>query len=331
MNVEQRMIVALNTIRFPEDNKENLTVFPKALNYIFNNRKNTLNKISNHEIIFLSKSFLKTIEKNKILFYECLDILTRNIHEFEFEKVIDEYEGVNEVKNEVKKNKKVDKLKPVIKTVYEDKQNSHNSVINQSVLKVAMILCKKYNDIYNDNILEGIYAFLIQKFKDKAEVLLKNMSFINENTSYFSEDKYLTLKRIFVSVWFWISEHKDFEHLQHRFVEEIEEMNDYCTTGHLARLINVIQGYTDTDELNIKISLQAQCDSVVKQYLTTKLIESSEKIQEGLLTGNDEFIAFVRNTIKDKIREWILEYGRESFPCFRQAINSFCRKEIFRV
>ena len=38
-------------------------------------------------------------------------------------------------------------------------------------------------------------------------------------------------------------------------MDEIQEMDMYCSTGHLARFMNVVQGYTDKEELSILINL----------------------------------------------------------------------------
>ena len=47
-------------------------------------------------------------------------------------------------------------------------------------------------------------------------------------------------------------------------------MTKYCTTGHLSRLINVLQGYTDDKKLSIVISDEQQIKAVIYNYLDTE-------------------------------------------------------------
>lgn len=338
---EQSMIQAINILRFPEDYKDKIHLFPIALNYVFKYRIHTKNTIPNHEIIFLSKNFLKIVEKNEKQYIECIDILSRNIKEYDFMSL----NLVREIKKDIellKQSQKMSNLfrmerKKEIKTVYEDSQNSHNSSINKSVLEIAFSLCDKYFSFLTDDSFDNIMNFLFEKFPNKSEILIETSEFIKSNTSRFSnyeiekKEKFINLKQVFIAVWLWITENKYFDELQNRFIEELEEMSDYCSTGHLTRLINIIQGFVETDSLKIKISMKEQCDSVIKMYLTSVLSEcENEKINEGLLNGNDDFVSFIREKVKIKLKEWVDSYGKESLPFLSNAINQFCQKEIFK-
>lgn len=327
---EESMILAINMLRFPEDYRNKIHLFPTALNYIFAYRGSTKNTIRNSEIFFLSKNFLNIIKNEERHYRNCIDILDKNIPEFDFLNIIRQYD---EIKREKMVKKENSKLKTnQIKSVYEDSQNTHNSSINKSVLKSACFLCQKYKYMTTDFVFEGICQLLLDKFPYESDTILENIEFIKSNTSYFDPEQNVTLKKVFISVWLWISEHENFNELQDRFLEEMKEMNGYCTTGHLARFINVIQGYTQDENLIVHISLFDQCNAIVKQYLSSKLLEcDDEKIHNGLTDGNEFFIKFIKKTIRDVINEWIRTYGKEAFPYLSSSINKFCNIEIFKT
>jgi galactokinase/mevalonate kinase-like predicted kinase len=58
-------------------------------------------------------------------------------------------------------------------------------------------------------------------------------------------EKELSLCDIFILVWMKLktSEHK--EEMEKRMIEELEEMNSLCATGHLSRSINILSGFFD--------------------------------------------------------------------------------------
>ena len=334
---EESMIQGINMLRFPEDYKNKIYLFPVALNYIFSYRKQTKNTIKNTEILFLSKNFLNIIKREERYYRDCIDILDRNIPEFDFLDIVRKYdERKEERKQRVERVERKDetKSKEKIKLVYDDSQNSHNSSINKSVVRIACFLCDKYKHInQSDDVFENIINILLVKFPNETETIVENIDFIKTNTSYFDESKKVTLKKVFISVWLWMTENIHFLELQNRLIEEMKEMNGYCTTGHLARLINVIQGYEQDENLKIKISLQNQCDAVVSQYITSELSRQcdNEEIQDGMIRGNEVFIKFIKKIIKAKIQEWIKFYGKEAFPYLTKSINTFCNVEVFKV
>jgi len=217
-----------------------------------------------------------------------------------------------------------------IKTVYNDSQNVHNSTINQSVLKIAKNLYLKYGkQIKNreDVLMDDIRSLMIQIFPEDLEIILESFSYLNENFSTFGID--ITLQQVFICLWLWISEDNYREELQKRLLEELKEMKGQCTTGHLARLINVIQGFTEDEKMLIKISNVDQINSVVRQYLNKCLIDcKDEKVIEGLIDHNDSFIVFIKSKIRDKLSYWVVDYGKEILLCIPDIVNNFVGKVI---
>jgi predicted house-cleaning noncanonical NTP pyrophosphatase (MazG superfamily) len=220
--------------------------------------------------------------------------------------------------------------KIAIKTVYNDSQNVHNTTINQSVIRIAKNLYSKYGKQFHnkeDVFMENIKNILIQTFPEDLEIILESIEYLRENFATFGIN--ITLQQVFICLWLWISEDKYKEQLQVRLLEELKEMKGQCTTGHLARLINVIQGFTEDEKLLIKISNTDQINSVVRQYLNTSLINcKDERVIEGMIEHNEHFIIFVKVKIRDKLPEWIKEYGKEILFTIPDIINNFVGKVI---
>jgi hypothetical protein len=188
------------------------------------------------------------------------------------------------------------------RTVYQDTQNVHDTTINSSVKKAVLKLVRiaksygdlpKFLDVKNElcNMFDGIDEPLSRIHKDNATY--------NIDTN---------IETVFLSLWVWIQKHEHVDELLLRLYQELVAMTGYCSSGHLSRLINVIQGFTDDDELTIKISDKAQVKSVVTNYLNN-LLSSNPSFAEQLVDKTSELKTFVKNEITKKLPEWIDEYG----------------------
>jgi hypothetical protein len=224
--------------------------------------------------------------------------------------------------------------KPSVKTVYTDSQNVHNSEINKSVIKSAQTLCASFWDVinlkeasetekseYKKTCLENIRKELATKHPEKLELVNSSIEYIKNNTAWFGETK-ITLEDTFLAVWLWISGHKDFPELENRLLEELKEMNGQCTTGHIARLVNIIQGFTEDEKLCIRISQQDRVKSIVYSYLTKELKTCQDsKVLDGILDLSPEY------------KQFILKKITERFPVpdsdVKQATNCFAKTKIF--
>ena len=137
------------------------------------------------------------------------------------------------------------KLKRVNKrNIYNDTQNVHTSSINDSVLQIAYELSK-------ENVSEKNFE---QEIKNLKSIDIK----INNSINKIFNDKSVykngvNLKKTFLGLLHFINNHKDKDELNKRLQEELREMSDLCTTGHLSRLTNTIQGFDISKKLEIKI------------------------------------------------------------------------------
>jgi len=182
------------------------------------------------------------------------------------------------------------------RTVYEDTQNVHDSKINKSVKKCAVRVHKLALERgtlpsfkYIKNRIEGLFGPCDKVFN----------RIHTDNATYGIG---ITLETIFISICVWIFNHKSQDELLMRLWQEFKEMEGYCSTGHLSRLVNIIQGFSDDEELEIRISDNAQYKARVNTYLN-KLLGEDEKMLEEMMNKSDIFMEFVKEKIKTKIEE----------------------------
>ena len=134
---------------------------------------------------------------------------------------------------------------------------------------------------------------------------------------------------ILFSLWNWISKQGNDE-LYDRVAEELFEMHKYCSTRILSGLINSIQGFTDDENLIIKMSVEEQSKSVIYNYLDKKLKEcTDEKILDGMYEKDKFFLDFIKWEVEEKREEWDTEYGEE-FTCFiNKHVNKYTQTVLY--
>jgi len=237
---------------------------------------------------------------------------------------------------------------PPSTSVYEDSQNVHNSKINQTVIKVTETLYNQAENIINlkgvskeenyshkNTCLQEIKNFLVNKYPEKSSLLEDSIEYIRSSTASFGTN-FLSMTDALLSLWIWIQSQKAdvIDELESRLLEELKEMNGLCTTGHLSRLMNVIQGFTEDENLCIRISNIEQCSSVVKKYLTKELMECTDPdVMDGMTSDNvqacQKYIFFLRKKIANKLLEWKKEYGNDMLENIVTIVNGFAGKEIY--
>jgi len=91
--------------------------------------------------------------------------------------------------------------------------------------------------------------------------------------------KSLSLQSMLCRVWSAIQQHEHQEELNKRLIEEISEMADTCSTGHLLRLVNVFSGFED----GIRIGVFDELSTVIN-YRITKIVKSQpEELQTQIV------------------------------------------------
>jgi hypothetical protein len=169
---------------------------------------------------------------------------------------------------------------------------------------------------------------LINTYPENKELISSTTEYIIENTALFGK-RNISMLDGYIALWLYITEHKSRKDLELRLLEEMKEMKKQCTTGHIARFMNVIQGFTDDENLMIRISNKDQCQAVITNYLTSELSKcDDEEVILGMTDGGAKFISFIKEIVNRKIPDWEREYGKEMLPEIFKIINNFVKAEI---
>jgi hypothetical protein len=90
--------------------------------------------------------------------------------------------------------------------------------------------------------------------------------------------KALNISTLLQKCWSCIQLHEHREELEKRLDQELADMKDTCTSGHMVRLMNVFSGWMDGVKLDVKIEIQS-----VVFYRLQKMIESLDDTQRDAI------------------------------------------------
>ena len=204
-------------------------------------------------------------------------------------------------------------VKKPVRSIYDDSQNVHNTTINKTTLDTASELVHKYNP---ENIrLEYIY-YKTKSFSEltpeKIEKIEKSIHRINTDSSTFG-GKGFTLYTIYQSLLNLIDKHPQKDDLNERLLDELIDMSDKCSTGHLSRLINVLQGFDTNLQVKVKININDEIYAKIKHLIEKEIIndENMDVIMEDMLSDKKIiYIKFVKKIIDNNIFEILKEYEK---------------------
>jgi len=221
-------------------------------------------------------------------------------------------------------------------TIYGDSQSTHNKEISESTRKVASYLVTMFPLIIEKEEKNSHYETVKQSMVDMfGDNIKKVIDRIYIDNAHFNIGH--TVDEIFMSLFVWIEHnkkrHKNFMHKEvlKRLGEELGEMENYCSSRLLAGLVNSIQGFTDDNNLQIRISEREQLKSVVFSHLN-KTIQAcdDEEILNGFIDKNKKFISFVKNEVSKNIHGWAKEYGKDTVKKFvPEIINEYSGKRMY--
>lgn len=130
---------------------------------------------------------------------------------------------------------------------------------------------------------------------------------------------------LFASVWLYITTHKERDALIKRLVEEMNESEDMCLSGHMVRLVNSVKGFDDEFEFNLEQYEynKARIFNQLNKLLDVTVLDNFLDRMEGVVNGGcvnggldmsdlcaDEVLKILRDYSKT---EWV----REPNGCFR--------------
>ena len=196
------------------------------------------------------------------------------------------------------------------RSIYDDSQNVHNTTINQSTLNTASELINRYDP--QNRRVDFVYyktKSLEELPPEQIEKVEKSIHRINTDTSTFG--KGFTLYIIYQSLLNLIERHSQKNDLNERLLDELIDMSGKCSTGHLSRLINVLQGFETDLQVKVKININDEIYAKIKHLIEQAVIndEKMDDIMEDMLSENKTiYINFVKKVINDNIFEIVKEY-----------------------
>ena len=198
----------------------------------------------------------------------------------------------------------IEKVKPK-KSIYDDGQNVHNTTINETTLKTARELIKKYDP------QNRILNFTYYKTKNINELPIKNIEKIDKaihriNTDTATFGKGFNLYTVYQSLLNLIEQHNQKRDLEERLIDELIDMSEKCSTGHLSRLINVLQGFETDLEVKVKININDEVYAKIKHLIEKEIMiqENIDELMEDMLSENKNvYIKFIKDVINKNIDE----------------------------
>ena len=251
----QGLCRAIDVFNFPTS----YPILTRILSYkfLFMHREKDRRLSPTHEMIV--DSIKKTVieNRNSEILMELVDILL----EFSKKDGLELLEYLRVSKLQAKKvPPKIDGPKG---TIYADSQSVHNTSITGTIKNAASYLCKKYSPFLNVTEKDKLKKDIEEKLKENP-IFLDSKDILKEvlNRIFVDNTKFegYNTDTILFSLWNWINTQNN-EEIYNRVAEELYEMHKYCPTRILSGLINSIQGFTDDENLIIKMSTEFELGS----------------------------------------------------------------------
>ena len=222
------------------------------------------------------------------------------------------------------------------KNIYNNKQNIHSININKTIKPFFdKLINMDFGERLPANIDDDkIHELIEEILKMSRDIIEKNnmklqtikiertiQRFILDNTVY--TDKLVSLLQLlFRSYLYIVITNEGNEELLKRFVEELYEMADTCSTGHLVRLANIFSGY----DVNMHMDVEDELKSCIFHRLTIIINSKSEDEQDKIYdnTMSEDFMKILSKDLVGLINELEKEYVES------KIISSTVLQELFR-
>jgi hypothetical protein len=197
-------------------------------------------------------------------------------------------------------------------TIYDDSQNVHNHEINQTVINSASNLISGIEGNVNFNI-ESELEIYYPEYKINENIIKETLQRINTDPAKFKNG--IRIKNVFDNLLIYISNSHHKNELIKILGDELVSMNGLCSTGHVSRLINVIQGFSDIpEELKIKINPKDEIYASITSYLNN-CIQSNSRSEELLdfmissdINERNQYYEFISSKMVNKKKILEQEY-----------------------
>lgn len=218
-------------------------------------------------------------------------------------------------------------------SVYDDPQNVHNHRINQSVIDSVQTMMEKDLPTPSTHILvEKEIQKYYPHYEQHKNKITNSIHRIQSDPSKFKGGA--TIAQVFDKIVGVISTSPHKEELWKRMGEELVEMNHLCATGHLSRIVNVVQGFGD--DFQIKMDPQDEIYANLSNYITMQIQNSgnSDDLLTSMIDPNDRqlYNDFLCVALQPKIIQLKEEYkdivSVEDFDrCIHTSLRNYIKNE----
>jgi hypothetical protein len=198
-------------------------------------------------------------------------------------------------------------------SVYNDTQNVHNSEINASVMDIASSLVNNKSASSDLFIIDEELKKYYPEYENHKEQINTSLERIKNEQTKFKDG--ITIPMVFDKIVGIIAGNIHKPELVKRLGEELYEMNGLCSTGHMARIVNIIQGFNDIpEELKIKINPKDEIYANIQSYISSEIQKSDnyEQLMDDMMDTGDNhkrFVNFVSEKMRNKVKELRKDYN----------------------
>lgn len=223
-------------------------------------------------------------------------------------------------------------------TIYSNKQNIHSTKIQEATNK---FLEKIYTEERNVPVFHEVHQQILNYVNEQDLTYAQNLNIhraldrISVDSAKFTRYM-LTSSRVLCYIWHKVLSHQQKDLLKVRFIEELMDMADTCSTGHCSRLVNVLTAF---EEDGIMIGIDDQLIANISARIHTRIgkVEDEEekgKIVCGTIEPTDNptaeevenrnaYIQFIEG-VEDEIRQELHEeFVGQGFISERRFIEQF--------
>jgi len=222
-----------------------------------------------------------------------------------------------------------------VKTIYNNSQNIHKIDVEGSInpfieklvhLEINIPTDEEEYSKFVDNIIDNIKDYSDEVLNMSAEEQIRIINSINrfllDNTIY---SKYsVSLINLLIRSYYYIQTHPSRDELMLRLCQELCDMADTCTTGHIYRIVNVFSAYEVSLTLPVEEEIKSCVYARLQKIISSKSEEEQELIFECIGSSEDikmkekkvidttshligEEYAMVEHDTQDEEREYIIK------------------------
>ncbi len=188
-----------------------------------------------------------------------------------------------------------------IKTFYNNAQNIHHIDVDKSINPfIEKLIDMNFETKVPNMEDEDAYSKFLQTFitnienhatdfcfSDENKTRIKHAitRFILDNTLYSSFN--ISLLQLLIKAYLYIQVHPFKDELLKRMCEELSEMSDTCTTGHIYRLVNIFSSYDVEMTMPVEEEIKSCVFARLQKAISLKADEEQDAIYEVIGSSDD--------------------------------------------